>query len=307
MDPNETLSGLPAWQKALLQRYRLDPAYLASAQYWFDPLADSLAVHQTGATRPVLIGVNGSQGSGKSTLCAYLEMAIAAKYQLKAVTLSLDDFYLPHADRLLLSQDSHPLFATRGVPGTHDMALLKTTLDALLDEGRGSPVPVPRFDKATDDRSHQPEWVPCPVDIVLLEGWCLGVHPQTADELIEPMNVLERTEDPDVAWRTRVNDILRRDFLPLYQRVDQWIMLQAPSFDCVFKWRLEQEKKLGRAHAVKLGKRVMNEDQLARFIQFFERLTRQGLEQMPSRMNHLFTLDEARQVKAYQQRDEWLE
>jgi D-glycerate 3-kinase len=302
VDRDQRLDELPEWQKGLLRRHKLDPAYLASAQYWFDPLGDSCVSHQIAAGRPVLIAVNGSQGSGKSTLCAYLEMLIAAKYQLQVVTLSLDDFYYTREHRINLSQEVHSLLATRGVPGTHDMVLLASTLDALLDPDHNAAIDIPRFDKARDDR--RPEWerLTGPVDIVLLEGWCLGARPQAIDELVEPINALEEEEDPDGVWRNYVNAALARDFLPLYSRIDQWIMLQAPGFDCVLRWRSEQEQKLARGQGTSVGKRVMNEEQLARFIQFYQRLTEACLKELPLHVHHLYELDEARGVKAVQHR-----
>ncbi|MFT6891682.1 MAG: D-glycerate 3-kinase, partial [Halioglobus sp.] len=86
VDQQNSSNELPEWQKRLLKQHKLDPAYLASAQYWFDPLVDSLASVQEGQGRTLLVAVNGSQGSGKSTLCAYLEMAISTKYGLSVST-----------------------------------------------------------------------------------------------------------------------------------------------------------------------------------------------------------------------------
>ena len=290
------------WQEELLRRHRLSPSYLATAQYWFDPLADALVAQQNKAGRPILVALNGSQGSGKSTLCAYLEMAIANEYQGRALTLSLDDFYYPHKHRQTLGREIHPLLATRGVPGTHDIALLNSTLDGLLDANRQKPVDIPRFDKATDNRRPQWQRQTDAVDIVLLEGWCLGVRPQAVEELVEPVNALERNEDSDGTWRNYVNQALAREFVPLYRRVDQWLMLQAPDFGCVFRWRLEQEQKLARTRVGKQSKGIMNEEQVARFIQFYQRLTELGLRQLPANVDHLLMLDEERRVKSSQRR-----
>jgi len=304
VDRDNPLDELSQRQEQLLQHHKLDPSYLVSAQYWFDPLGDACVAHQISAGRPILVAVNGSQGSGKSTLCAYLEMAIAAKHQLRVVTLSLDDFYYTREHRINLSQEVHPLLATRGVPGTHDMGLLASTLDALLDPARSSIVEIPRFDKARDDRFGEWQQQEQPVDIVLLEGWCLGVRPQPIDQLVEPVNVLEKEEDPDGLWRNHVNAEIVRAFLPLYARVDRWIMLQAPGFDCVYQWRLEQEQKLADAQGSTRGKRVMNPDQLARFIQFYQRLTEACLKELPGYVHHLYLLDEQRGVKAVEHRTE---
>jgi D-glycerate 3-kinase len=298
VDHDHLLDGLPDWQETLLKRHQLDHSYLASAQYWFEPLADSLAAHQSSANRPVLIALNGSQGSGKSTLCTYLELVIADRHDKRVLTLSLDDFYYTREQRLALSQQIHPLFATRGVPGTHDMALLGRTVDALLDSDYGRLIDIPRFDKATDDRHTTLEQVTGPIDIVLLEGWCLGARPQPIEELVEPVNALEKEEDPDGVWRNCVNERLAKDFTSLYKRVDQWLMLQAPNFSCVFQWRLEQEQKLARSSGARGGRRIMDEAQLSRFIQFYQRLTESCLTTLPQQVDHLFVLDETRQVKS---------
>ena len=294
---------LSQWQEDLLRRHQLPPAYLVHAQQWFAALAKNLAEHQIGASGPVLVAVNGSQGSGKTTVCDYLRGSLEADYGLAVVSLSLDDFYLSRAQRQHLARTVHPLLATRGVPGTHDMTLLNDTLDTLLDSASVGPVAIPRFDKARDDRRPRADWdrITGGVDLVLLEGWCMGAAPQTAEQLAEPVNALEREEDPDGHWRRYVNGVLAREFEPLYQRVDQWVMLRAPSFDCVYRWRMEQEQKLAASTAEDEPHRIMDAAQISRFIQYYERLTRHCLEHLHELVHHLYTLDEQRQVTAYSQ------
>ena len=293
--------GRSQWQEDFLRRHRLPQTYLVHAQKWFAPLAQALAEHQRGACRPVIVAVNGCQGSGKSTVCDYLRAALEADYALQAVSLSLDDFYLTHDQRLSLAQTVHPLLATRGVPGTHDMTLLKHTLNTLLDSAAPNPVAIPRFDKALDDRRPEADWdrVTDGVDLVLLEGWCLGARPQTVAELVEPVNALERDEDPRRDWRAYVNEVLAREFEPLYQRIDQWVMLQAPSFACVFRWRMEQEQKLAASAAAAASNRIMDAAQVSRFIQFYERLTGNCLRHLPRQVHHLYSLDGQRQITGY--------
>lgn len=285
----------PDWQQALLASHRLPAAYLGVALKWFNPMACIIAEHQKSAGRCWLVAVNGSQGSGKSTLCAYLKALFEAEYGLACETLSLDDFYLTAPQRRQLAIDVHPLLATRGVPGTHDMGLLQRTLDSLL---AGEPTQVPRFDKAADDRCPQVEWdtIDTPLQIVLLEGWCLGAVAQPIEELVEPVNALEQNEDPDGVWRNLVNGVLSEQFSPLYQRVDEWVMLRAPSFDCVYDWRLEQERKLAnQSH----GDGVMDDQQIARFVSHYQRLTERCLQRLPTKVNHLFRLDDQREIHAY--------
>ena len=164
-------------------------------------------------------------------------------------------------------------------------------------------VAIPRFDKAVDDRRPEARWgrITGGVDLVLLEGWCLGAVAQTAEQLIEPVNALERDEDPDGHWRSYVNAVLAREFEPLYQRVDQWVMLRAPSFGCVYRWRMEQEQKLAGNTTVGEPHRIMDAAQLSRFIQYYQRLTDHCLERLPAQVHHLYALDERRQVTVYSQ------
>ncbi|MDH5173084.1 MAG: hypothetical protein OEW92_11745 [Gammaproteobacteria bacterium] len=304
MSENSAPGVVPAWQKLFLERQRLDFAYLREAQRWFAPLAESLALHRSSAGSrsggaPLLVAVNGCQGSGKTTLCAYLAAGLQARYGLRALPLSLDDFYHTRNARQQLASAVHPLLATRGVPGTHDMALLNSTLDKLLGPPEPGPVAVPRFDKARDERRRRSQWeqVEGRLDFVLLEGWCLGARPQAAMELVRPVNELERREDPDAFWRGYVNEALGTDFLPLYDRVDQWVMLQAPSFASVYHWRLEQEHKLADSPVADKSA-VMTDAQVARFIQYYQRLTEHCLETLPAVVDFLFTLDGKRRISA---------
>ena len=300
---------MPPWHKKFLLSHQLKTEYLSFAEKWFDPLAAKLAAYHAEVSRPILLAVNGSQGSGKSTMTDYLVAQLQEKHQIKAVTLSLDDFYYTRSERSRLAETIHPLLVTRGVPGTHDMTLLEQTLDSLLTGGQQSSqntaVNIPRFNKATDDRFPESAWEPVegPVDIVILEGWCLGVRPETELQLKLAVNVLEEREDPQAVWRSCVNKIIAERFLPLYSRVDQWLMLQAPSFNCVFQWRLEQEQKLARKLPLEASSKVMNEVEIARFIQHFQRLTEHCLAELSCTVNHLYPLDEHRNITQYKYRE----
>lgn len=278
-----------------MQRHQLGADYLATARKWFAPLAGILAAHQRGAGRPLLVAVNGCQGSGKTTLADYLCQCLTHHHGLRCASLSLDDFYLTRAERRALAATVHPLFATRGVPATHDGALMLRTLQRLC-EGGGGELALPRFDKSRDDRAPEADWerVDLPLDVVLFEGWCLGVEAQAPEQLHRPVNTLERDEDPAGEWRGYVNAVLARDFPPVYRLVDCWVMLAAPSFDCVLRWRQEQEDKLRATGAA--GDRTMDAAALARFVQHYQRLTEVALATLPGRVDHLFRLDERRRV-----------
>jgi D-glycerate 3-kinase len=289
-----------------LTEHRLPLGFLRSVHEWYMPLAERISRHHDAASRTLLIGVNGSQGSGKSTLAALLTQLLANNFGLQAIDLSIDDFYLTRKARLALASQIHPLFATRGVPGTHDVSLMCETLQQLTREN--SAVAIPRFDKARDDRYPEREWdrVSSPFDVVILEGWCLGTPAQAAADLRKPVNDLEAHEDPDASWRRYVNQQLGGHYQDIFQLLDLWIMLQAPSFECVYQWRLEQEAKL----ADKLPEsepensarnRVMTATQISRFIQHYQRLTEHSLQQLPGRVHYLFSLDADRRIVACDQ------
>lgn len=216
--------------------------------------------------RTPVVGIAGAQGSGKSWLARD-----AADCMPGALHLSLDDFYLSGAARRALAESVHPLFATRGVPGTHDLAQLNATLDALLSAGPDSETVLPAFDKLADEPAPASLWRTFQgrPGAIILEGWCLGALPQSAEDLATPVNALEREEDPAGIWRRAVNAHLETDYAAVFARLDAILFLQAPSFDVVHAWRCQQEETaLGRP--LTEGERR----KIARFIAFFERITR---------------------------------
>jgi len=246
----------------------------------------ALAAAHRDAGRIPIIGVAGAQGSGKSTL------ATAAAVRLGGVALSLDDVYLTRAGRAALAGDAHPLFATRGPPGTHDLGLLKRTLGALQAAKPGDRTPLPSFDKLADERRAEPDW---PVfegrpTAIVLEGWCLGATPQSDQALAAPINALEREQDPDATWRRAVNARLGADYARLFDRLDALLFLKAPAFDVVLDWRCQQEAGLTGA-PVTPARRA----ELATFIQYFERLSRHMLDG-GVRADRIMTLDTDRRV-----------
>jgi len=254
-----------------------------------DRLAEALARTDK---RPLIVGICGAQGSGKSTLAK----ALAHRFP-RTATLSLDDLYLTRAERAALARTRHPLFATRGAPGTHDIALGRATLDALR---AGEPVRLPRFDKASDDRSSPEVWpeVSPPYDLVVFEGWCVGAVPQAAEALAAPINELERTEDSDGCWREAVNAALAGPYQDLFARLDMLVLLAAPDWETVGQWRQDQEACLRRTAGEGAG--VMDEAAVARFIQHYERLTRHILQEMPGRADLVLRLSADRTCRELQ-------
>ena len=274
---------------------------MQSAQQWFEPLLQQFADRYAADTTTQILGINGSQGSGKSTLADYLCTMIADRHGIKAVSLSMDDFYLTKAERALLADTTHPLLATRGVPGTHDVDLAIRTIEQLT---AGVDTQIPRFDKSIDDRAtgDKVEMHRGAAGLIVIEGWCWGAVAQSESELQLPINTLEQTEDPEGRWRHYINQSLAGNYQQLFAMVDQLIMLQAPSFDAVYNWRLEQENKLiehlkSTASPAKSG--LMSAQQILRFIQYFQRITEHSLQEMPRRAHHLYQLDQQRNIINY--------
>ena len=297
-------------KRGFITRNSLPEHYLQQASIWFDPIVETLIEHHYSAGRTLVVGINGCQGSGKTTLADYLCTCLQAR-GLRSIAVSIDDFYLTRQQRQQLANDVHPLFSTRGVPGTHDLELALETLQQLSQDS--GEVKVPRFNKAQDDRLPIEEWphVETPVDIIILEGWCVGITAEAEEALLEPINELESLQDPEGEWRSYINQQLVTNYPELWQLLDRLIMLQAPSFSCVYQWRLEQEQKLAQEQALQQGQimaqdegvknnRIMQADEIQQFIQHYERLTRHSLKYLPQNCQHLFQLNNKRQVVAYQ-------
>jgi D-glycerate 3-kinase len=251
-----------------------------------------------GYNRPLVVGVNGAQGAGKSTLCSLLQIVLEQGFDQRVTTLSIDDLYLTQAERKRLAQQIHPLLATRGVPGTHDVALGRKLLQGLSKLKEGQSLEIPSFDKAIDDRLRQEEWrqVTGPLDLILFEGWCVGALPQPEEMLIEPHNSLEREEDSELIWRHYVNRQLQEGYLQLFAELDFLIMLKVPDMVSVMNWRSLQEHKLAAVSGRENDHQIMGTAALQRFIMHYERLTRAILDEMPNRADLVLELNIEHQI-----------
>jgi D-glycerate 3-kinase len=252
-------------------------------------VVEALAAARASTARTPVFAISGLQGSGKSTLAAQIA-ARAGTEGLRTAVLSLDDLYLTRDQRQRLAREVHPLLATRGPPGTHDVALGGRILDALK---AGEDVAVPRFDKLADDRVDDAggSRIQGRVDLVLFEGWCLGATPEEDAALAMPINTLERDEDADGRWRRHCNDALRRDYPALWSRIDALWFLQPPGFGIVRTWRWQQEQAMVARDPARKG---MDRAQLDRFIQHYERTSRHLLATLPATADRVIPLDEHR-------------
>jgi len=292
---------MSAAAQEFIQRNRLPESYLSSAEQWFEPLLQQFADQHASSQQTQVWGINGCQGSGKSTLADYLCTMVAERYGINTLSLSMDDFYLTNAQRTELGATVHPMLATRGVPGTHDVHLMIDTIEQLR---AGAETRITRFDKSIDDRVTGPdiEVSRGPLGLIIVEGWCWGARAEPETNLIDAINDVEKLRDAEGVWRRYVNRALASEYQQLFAVTDQLIMLQAPSFDTVYRWRLEQENKLleslqGTDKAANSG--IMNQQQVLEFIQYFQRITEYVLTEMPARAQHLYQLGQDRQIRGY--------
>ena len=294
-DPTQSAAGKghapSAFEQAMFETMtalQLPESFADIVRTTYREVAGALLVRRTQAEGPLVVGLCGCQGSGKSTLATFLKLLLDWKTQATAI-LALDDLYLTMQQREKLAREIHPLLATRGVPGTHDIALGLETLQRLRNADPCSRTPLPAFEKARDDRKSRKDW---PVyngrpAFILFEGWCVDARPQAPAALCKPVNRLESESDPDRIWRAYVNSQLAGPYRDLFAPIDVLIFMQAPTFDCVHRWRGLQEMKLRRSER---GGAVMNSKELKNFIMHYERLTRWMLEEMPGRADILLPL-----------------
>ncbi|MBT8036983.1 MAG: hypothetical protein KJO21_05515 [Verrucomicrobiae bacterium] len=269
------------------------------ATRYFIPVAAQVAAWRTEMNRqPLILGINGAQGTGKSTLSLVLAKALEHQHHLTSAVLSIDDIYHTHEHRAELAKSIHPLLATRGVPGTHDIELGLSVIKSIKDGH--FPATLPSFDKVTDDRKPVEYWqqLDQSVDVLIFEGWCVGAQAEPPAQLASPVNTLEQKEDQHTQWRTFVNQQLQQDYTELFSLIDKLVMLKAPDFECVYHWRGQQEQKLRqRIKKADPPSKIMTDQQLARFIMHYERLTRWMFSEMPGRADIIIELNQNHQVK----------
>nr|VFK39935.1 MAG: glycerate kinase [Candidatus Kentron sp. SD] len=274
-----------------LRDNRLPAGMLDQLTTVYQPIADFIIEANRRANQRVF-GINGSQGSGKSTLCMVLQWLLRRQGKEVAI-LSIDDLYLDRGRRFLLADRTHPLLRTRGAPGTHDVDLGIRTLRALRS---GATVTLPRFDKSEDDPFPRHRWpiLARPADLILFEGWCVASRPQSEADLRGPVNQLEAEEDPRWVWRGYVNDQLAGPYRILFDPIDVLILLETADFSWVYAWRKKQEDQLRQR---KTGSRIMDDQSIARFIAHFERITRYNAKTLPQRADIRLILDQSQRIE----------
>lgn len=232
----------------------------AVAEIIYDTIQKQRALHPE---RSVLVGVAGAQGSGKTTACRLLEMSNRPRF----AHFSLDDVYWSKAEREDVARLLHPLFVTRGPPGTHDIDLAAAKIVTLQSATSESETALPSFDKKRDEPAPDDDW---PIyrgrpEAILIDGWCLGA---LAPEIGKPLNPVE-VIDSDARWRGGQATFLRDDYARFFARFDAIVYLKPPDWEVVRRWRGQQEEQL-------LGRALTKDEnaKLDRFVMHYEWITR---------------------------------
>ncbi|KAI0090761.1 P-loop containing nucleoside triphosphate hydrolase protein [Irpex rosettiformis] len=240
--------------------------------------------HRSSATdpsNPLFIAVQGPQGSGKTFLTSRLrDVLTSPPHSLSVAVLSIDDLYLPHTELVALAQENphNRLLQGRGQPGTHDVKLGTHILTQLkhVNEFDSQPIQIPYFDKSLfsgeGDRVQIGVVIKRHVDVVMLEGWCVGFYPATREEIDRKWEepVLGLGEDFFAKRGFRKEDVVEvnerlKEFLEWWKFFDAFIQIKpvdSHPYDYIYRWRLQQEHNM----KVKNGGKGMTDEQVEKFV-----------------------------------------
>jgi D-glycerate 3-kinase len=265
-------------------------SFLIPVSFWI--------VKKINKKKPLIIGLAGGQGSGKTTISSILTLILQKYFKLNVFKVSIDDFYMTRKDRKLLSKNKHPLLMTRGVPGTHDVDLMLEFFKKVKSKSFKN-LTVPKFNKAIDDRYKKSFWykVKSKPDVIIFEGWCVGAKAQTTKKLKNPINSLERVYDEGIKWRSHVNNQLKTKYKRLFKQLDGLLYLKAKNFNLLRNWRLKQERKLWAQTKNKKNLRIMSSGDVINFMQTYQRITQQMFKDAIKSSSIIMNLNSNHQIQ----------
>jgi len=246
---------------------------------------------------PLIIGLSGGQGSGKTTISSILSLILKKYFKLKVFKISIDDFYKTKKQREILSKDKHSLLLTRGVPGTHDIKIMLDFFRKIKTKNFKS-LKLPKFNKANDDRYKKKHWykLKSRPDVVIFEGWCVGAKPQSLRLLKKPINTIEKAYDKSLKWRRFVNLQLKTNYKKLYSQLDSLLYLKVKNFNLLKKWRIKQEEKLWLKAKSRKNLKIMNKKEVINFMQTYQRITEQMFKDAPKYSSIIMNLNKNHQI-----------
>ena len=264
-------------------------SYLIPVSFWI--------ANKVNKKKPIIIGLAGGQGTGKTTISSIINLILVKYFKLKVFKISIDDFYKTRKERYKLSKKVHPLLMTRGVPGTHDIDLILRFFK-IMQKRNFKSLSLPKFDKSIDDRFNKNQWykIKSKPDVVIFEGWCVGAKSQKNIELKKPINSLEKMEDKSMKWRKYVNFQLAGKYKTFHNMLDCLLYLKAKNFSLLRRWRLKQEKKLFLKSKNKKNLKIMNKNEVLNFMMTYQRITEQMFKTAAKFSSVVMTLNSQHQI-----------
>jgi len=266
-------------------------SFLIPISFW---IAD-----RTQEKKPYIVGLAGGQGTGKTTISSIISIILRKYFKLNVFTISIDDFYKTRKERLILSQKVHPSLMTRGVPGTHDANIMLDFFKRVKRKKFRS-LKLPKFNKAIDDRCIKKLWhsIKKRPDVVIFEGWCVGAKAEKNNTLIKPVNFLEKINDKKLTWRKFVNKQLQSKYKQLYDQLNCLLYLKSNNFSLLKKWRIKQEKKLRLKNKRSNNHKIMNNKEVIKFMQTYQRVTQNMFKNVPKYASIILYLNSNHQIKS---------
>ena len=265
-------------------------SFLIPVSFWISRRANK--------KKPLMIGLAGGQGSGKTTISSILTLILQRYFKLNIFKVSIDDFYKTREDRKKLSATKHPLLMTRGVPGTHDIDLMLKFFKKVKSKNFKK-LEVPKFNKAIDDRYKKSLWykLKSKPDVVIFEGWCVGARAQSNSQLKKPINSLEKVYDQEGKWRMHVNNQLKTKYKVLFNQLDGLLYLKAKNFNLLRQWRLKQERKLWVQTKNRKNLKIMSSGDVINFMQTYQRITQQMFKDALKSSSIIMNLNSNHQIE----------
>ena len=270
---------------------RMIKSFLIPLCFWISKKANK--------KRPYFVGLAGGQGTGKTTISSLIRIILIKYFKLKVFRISIDDFYKTRKERINLSKRIHPMFITRGVPGTHDIDMMLSFFKRVKSR-KFKKIKLPTFNKAIDDRFNKKRWYELKnkPDVIIFEGWCVGAKAEKNNTLKKNINSMEKTKDQKKIWRKYVNQQLKSKYKNLYSQLNCLIYLKAKNFSLLQKWRLKQERKLWLISNKKLNLKIMSEGEIFNFMQTYQRITQNMFRYMPKYASIILNLNTNHQIKS---------
>ena len=202
------------------------------------PLLSQAYKIQNNSSDRKIIGISALPGTGKTTLGKWLE-AISLKLNFKIAVISIDDFYLP-SDEMKFAIKNNPWNVSRGFPGSHSVNLMH---EKLLNWKINGELNVPVFDKSLrnglGDRSH---WRSDNPDLLIIEGWFLGIQPILDDANYQYINS-EELSPHEIFYRNKIQKNLET-YLEIWSLIDNIWHLKPLRFEYMNIWKTNQEKEM---------------------------------------------------------------